>query len=379
MENQSTILIIDDTEANVNTLMDLLDEKYDILASLEPKDGLELLDEEDVDLILLDIMMPDINGFEVCKIVKSNPKTADIPVIFITSKTDEDAIEKAYEVGGVDYITKPFKAREVLSRVHTHLYISEQKQNLEDKIKTEVEKNLKKEKQLIEQSKMANMGSMIGNIAHQWRQPLSAINAIASGIHLKSQMNKINKEELEDDMELITQRIEYLSDNMNTFRNFLKEKKEKKEVFLEDRINLALQIVGLSIKDNHIKLINNIDYSNKTKMTMVVGELDEVIINIINNAKDVLIDKKIQEPWIKIELETSLTDAIITIEDNGGGIPNDILPNIFDEYFTTKSDENGTGLGLYMSKKIIEDSLKGKLEVTNTANGAKFFIKLLKN
>jgi C4-dicarboxylate-specific signal transduction histidine kinase len=379
MENQSTILIIDDTEANVNTLMDLLDEKYDILASLEPKDGLELLDEEDVDLILLDIMMPDINGFEICKMVKSNPKTADIPVIFITSKTDEDAIEKAYEVGGVDYITKPFKAREVLSRVHTHLYISEQKHNLEDKIKTEVEKNLKKEKQLIEQSKMANMGSMIGNIAHQWRQPLSAINAIASGIHLKSQMDKINKEELEDDMELIKQRIEYLSDNMNTFRNFLKEKKEKREVFLEDRINLALQIVGLSIKDNHIKLINNIDYSNKTKMTMVVGELDEVIINIINNAKDVLIDKKIQEPWIKIELETSLTDAIITIEDNGGGIPNDILPNIFDEYFTTKSDEKGTGLGLYMSKKIIEDSLKGKLEVTNTANGAKFFIKLLKN
>jgi C4-dicarboxylate-specific signal transduction histidine kinase len=379
MENQSTILIIDDTEANVNTLMDLLDEKYDILASLEPKDGLELLDEEDVDLILLDIMMPDINGFEVCKIVKSNPKTTDIPVIFITSKTDEDAIEKAYEVGGVDYITKPFKAREVLSRVHTHLYISEQKHNLEDKIKTEVEKNLKKEKQLIEQSKMANMGSMIGNIAHQWRQPLSAINAIASGIHLKSQMNKINKEELEDDMELIKQRIEYLSDNMNTFRNFLKEKKEKREVFLEDRINLALQIVGLSIKDNHIKLINNIDYSNKTKMTMVVGELDEVIINIINNAKDVLIDKKIQEPWIKIELETNLTDAIITIEDNGGGIPNNILPNIFDEYFTTKSDEKGTGLGLYMSKKIIEDSLKGKLEVTNTTNGAKFFIKLLKN
>ena len=113
MDMQKTILIVDDTDTNIHVLMELLGDKYDILASLNGYDALEIINEEHIDLILLDIMMPLIDGYEVCKKLKENPKTKDIPIIFITAKTDEDSIEKAYEVGGVDYITKPFKAREV--------------------------------------------------------------------------------------------------------------------------------------------------------------------------------------------------------------------------------------------------------------------------
>jgi len=133
---QKTILIVDDTELNVNTLMDLLDDKYDILAALDGEDALEIVEEEDcIDLILLDIMMPGIDGYEVCKRLKNNPKTNDIPVIFITAKTDDQSIEKAYDIGGVDYITKPFRAREVLSRINNHLALSEQSHLLEQKVK----------------------------------------------------------------------------------------------------------------------------------------------------------------------------------------------------------------------------------------------------
>ena len=114
MDMHKTILIVDDTDTNIHVLMELLDDKYDILASLNGYDALEIINEEHIDLILLDIMMPLIDGYEVCKKLKENPKTKDIPIIFITAKTDEDSIAKAYEVGGVDYITKPFKAREVL-------------------------------------------------------------------------------------------------------------------------------------------------------------------------------------------------------------------------------------------------------------------------
>ncbi len=121
MNELKTILIIDDNEVNVNTLMDLLDDKYDILASLDGEEGMELLKEERVDLILLDILMPKLNGFEVCEKLKNDEKTKNIPVIFITANTDEESIEKAYEVGGVDYITKPFRVKEVLSRINTHL------------------------------------------------------------------------------------------------------------------------------------------------------------------------------------------------------------------------------------------------------------------
>ena len=134
-----TILIIDVMEANVNTLMELLDDKYDILASLEGEGGLDILaDEENIDLILLDIMMPEMDGFEVCRRLKNNSKTKDIPVIFITADNNESSIEKAYEVGGVDYITKPFKAREVISRINTHLSLSEQKNLLEKNLQDNI-------------------------------------------------------------------------------------------------------------------------------------------------------------------------------------------------------------------------------------------------
>ncbi len=138
MEDMKTILIIDDMEANINTLMELLDDKYDILAALDGQSGLELLEEEDIDLILLDIMMPQMNGFEVCRRLKNNSKTKEIPVIFITADNNESSIEKAYEVGGVDYITKPFKAREVLSRINTHLSLAEQKHLLEKNLQENI-------------------------------------------------------------------------------------------------------------------------------------------------------------------------------------------------------------------------------------------------
>ena len=129
--DQKTLLIVDDTETNIENLMLLLGDQYDLLAAIDGKEALQLLEEEDVDLILLDIMMPEMDGFEVCTRVKQNSKTAAIPVIFITAKNDEQSIEKAYEVGGVDYITKPFRAKEVLSRVANHLALSEQQHYLE--------------------------------------------------------------------------------------------------------------------------------------------------------------------------------------------------------------------------------------------------------
>ena len=139
MNRMKTILIIDDMEANINTLMALLDEKYDILASLDGEGGLDILaDEENIDLILLDIIMPEMDGFEVCRRLKNNSKTKDILVIFITADNNENTIEKAYEVGGVDYITKPFKARELLSRINTHLSLSEQKHLLEKDLQTNI-------------------------------------------------------------------------------------------------------------------------------------------------------------------------------------------------------------------------------------------------
>ncbi|QOY52404.1 diguanylate cyclase [Candidatus Sulfurimonas baltica] len=130
-DNKKTILIVDDTETNIDILLELLGDEYDVMVSLDGKSALEIVNEDDIDLILLDIMMPDMDGYEVCEILKANAKSANIPVIFITAKTDEASIEKAYDVGAVDYITKPFKPRELLARVKTQLKVKELINNLE--------------------------------------------------------------------------------------------------------------------------------------------------------------------------------------------------------------------------------------------------------
>ena len=254
--------------------------------------------------------------------------------------------------------------------------LKEINENLEQKVLFEVDKSTRREKQLFEATKMAQMGEMIGNIAHQWRQPLSVISTSASGMLIEKEYNLLTDERFKESCQLIVKNTEYLSDTIDTFRNFIKETKELKEVLIQDRIDVAIEIVTPTLQSAQIKLINNIDYEHDIKIMIMVGELSQVIINILNNAKDILEEEKIKEPWIKIDLEQIDDLAMITIEDNGGGIQNDILPKIFEPYFTTKHQSQGTGLGLHMCYKIICESLDGKIYAKNTTDGAKFYIEL---
>ncbi len=130
INNKPTILIVDDTKENINILLYLLDD-YDLLVALNGRKALKSVEKNEIDLILLDIVMPEMDGYEVCSILKSNPDTKDIPILFITAKTDEDSIEKAYDIGGVDYVTKPFKPKELISRIKTHLKICNMLKSLE--------------------------------------------------------------------------------------------------------------------------------------------------------------------------------------------------------------------------------------------------------
>ncbi len=226
------------------------------------------------------------------------------------------------------------------------------------------------------QSKNAQLGDMIGNIAHQWRQPLSTISMAATGIQVKKEIKNISLEEENKMLDTINQNAQFLSKTIDTFRNYIQEKKELKIVVLQDRINMAINIVTASLKDNNIKLINNTHNLEPIKIELIVGELSQVIINLLNNAKDIIKEKKVNNGWIKVDLVKADNNAVIIIEDNGGGIPLEIMDKIFDPYFTTKHQSVGTGLGLHMSKDIIEKSLKGKLAVRNSENGARFTITL---
>ena len=380
MDRLKSVLIVDDSEENVNILCEFLEEKYDIFASLNGKDALEIANEETIDLILLDIMMPELDGFEVCKQLKDNEKTKNIPVIFITAKTDEESIEKAYTIGGIDYISKPFRVVEILSRINTHIQLAEQKATLEKKVKKEVETNIQQKLQLFESSRMASMGEMIGNIAHQWRQPLSAISMLLSSLKIEKEMGILEDKEFYKKIDESINFTEQLSNTVETFRNFLKGDKTIQKIDVQEIINRTLDIVSSTLRNHHIRIHHNMSPDTPLYITIVPDELTQVIMNIVNNAKDVLISKEpnIIKPWIDIQVTKDDNTVLVTIEDNGGGIPESILPKIFDPYFTTKHQSQGTGLGLHMSYKIITESLKGKLYVNNTQNGAKFFIEIPK-
>ena len=229
-------------------------------------------------------------------------------------------------------------------------------------IKKEIDNTLEKERLLIQQSKMAVMGEMIGNIAHQWKQPLSTISTISTGIKFQNEMNCLNDHDITLGMDNINGSIQYLSQTIDDFRNFFKPNKTKTNFNILDALENTIKLMGSQFKNNNIELIKNI---NNAELYGYYNELLQVLINILKNAKDELIKLDTNKRRIIfIDTYTDKSNLIIKIRDNANGIPSDIIEKIFDPYFTTKENDEGTGIGLYMCKQII-DGMTGKIQVIN--------------
>lgn len=320
-----------------------------------------------------------LNIDEQCQIYESRVKNLknnnEFDVIFYKSVFKNTKDQPAGIIGTAIDITQRKNDEKQLRAFSSKL--KELNNNLEQQVLEQVNKNIQKELQLFESAKLAAMGGMIGNIIHQWKQPLNLISLIASNLKLKSEIEqKIELEQLQNDSQLILDTVNRLTHITSTFRNFLKEKKEYKTINLQERVNETLTISQIILQDKGIQLIQETPTAEPIEIQTVANELSEVIINIINNAIDALVDNKIEDPWVKVTVSKNKHYAIIDIEDNALGISNEVMPYIFEEYFTTKDEDKGTGLGLYMSYKIITQSLQGKLYAKNTQNGAKFTIEL---
>jgi len=241
--------------------------------------------------------------------------------------------------------------------------------SLEHRIKEEVEKNREKDRQMIQQSKMASMGEMIGAIAHQWRQPLNTISMSIQNLKYDYKEDKLKDEKyIKEFIEDNNRTILFMSKTIDDFRNFFKLDKDKKEFDIFQATQNVIDMILGDIKSNNI----NINLSgNSFELMGVESEYQQVIINIINNAKDALIENEIQNPKIDIRISKNK----ITIEDNAGGIPKDIIGRVFEPYFTTKEHGKGTGIGLYMSKMIIDGNMGGVLSVNNIRDSAIFTIR----
>jgi two-component system, NarL family, sensor histidine kinase EvgS len=287
-----------------------------------------------------------------------------------------------------DYLKKEV-AKRTAQLESSNLILKEKKdelhelnQNLEIKIKEEVEKNKLIQERLFRSDKLASMGEMIGNIAHQWRQPLSIISTIATGIKIQKEMNLLTDEELLENMEIVNKNAQYLSKTIDDFKNFIRADKTIEDYNLSKTIGDFIHIIEPSLKSHNIDLILNLD--ENIFINGCANELAQCLINFFNNSKDALVETKQEKSLFFVETKIEDNIIYIIVKDNAGGIPSEIISKIFEPYFTTKHKAQGTGLGLSMTYKLITDGLNGKIEVSNkefiydnkTYVGAEFIISI---
>lgn len=229
-----------------------------------------------------------------------------------------------------------------------------------------------KERMVLHQSKHSAMGEMISMIAHQWRQPLSCVSSMLSRIKLKNNMGSVDKEFLNNILDEINEYIQYMSNTIDDFRNFFSVDTKKKLTTLNEIVFIVYKMLDKSFTSQNIKI--QIQNSTLSKIGLFRNELIQVLLNILNNAKDVLLERNILNSTIKISFCEDKNCQKIFIEDNAKGIDEKIIMNIFNPYFSTKTTKNGSGLGLYICKTILEKDNLGTIKVENINNGALFTI-----
>ncbi len=241
-------------------------------------------------------------------------------------------------------------------------------------LEAEISERQQQEQLLIQNSKLAAMGEMIGMIAHQWRQPLSSISTLSGNLKVLIDLEMFDPDQFIKQLLEINNHAQYLSKTINDFRHFFKPDNPQEKVMMDDIIENTLGIIGRSIEYKNISLVKNCMFYSK--ISTYPRELMQVFLNLLKNATDALVERNVLEPKIVITGYEKDGYQIIEIQDNAGGIPEETMERIYDPYFSTKGSAKGTGLGLYMSKTIVEEHCKGRIRASNRENGACFTVEL---
>ncbi len=273
------------------------------------------------------------------------------------------------------FITDISKQKNIEEELRSNQEVIEKLNNsLEIKIKEEVEKNRQKDHMMYQQSRLASMGEMIGNIAHQWRQPLNIMALVMQDIYISDQLGNLTSQKIENSYDKANNLLQYMSQTIDDFRNFFKHSDEQEEFGLKDAVDSVYGLVSTNLHYNNIEC--NIDVAQDSIVKGGLNEFKQVLINLLNNAQEAIQTNKKSHKQISISIFQEDSKAVIRVCDDGGGMKKEVIHKVFDPYFTTKNQTQGTGLGLYMSKQIIENSMCGSLTAKNVGKGAEFTIVL---
>jgi signal transduction histidine kinase len=372
-----SILIVDDDEESLVILQETL--QYftkEVQLATNGKDGFEKIKQRDFDIVITDICMPKMDGIELIKNIQE--LDSDISIIVSSAySSDMNQITKIIDMGITKFVSKPVSLsllRKMLEEIH-YLKASQKSTQTLKKANQRYQNNIEKKDAIIaEQSRTALMGEMFAMITHQLSQPIGAMMMSAGGMKIKLDSgDELTQEEIYKSVELFIKNSEYLKETIEGFRLFYKNK-NKKDVNLKNLINSTINLISPLIKKSEIDVIVDID--DNIQICTYENELKQVIINLINNAKDILVEKKIKNPTIEIKALLNKRYIQIHVSDNAAALPKELESQIFNEYFTTKGDK-GTGLGLYMSKLIVEKQLMGFIYVSADDTKTTFTIEML--
>ena len=377
----ANLLIVDDREVNITLLEQLLRETgyTRVATTMNPKEVCALHCTNNYDLILLDLQMPGMDGFQVMEGLRANVTDDYLPVLVITAHSGHKL--RALQAGAKDFITKPFDLVEAKTRIHNMLevrllYKKLENYNvvLEQSVQEQARELQQKDQMLILQDRLAVMGEMVNNIAHQWRQPLNVLGLVIQQLPIFYDAGEFNSEFLNENAETAMMLIEQMSRTVDDFRNFFRADKEIVAFNVNQVIARTLSLIEKSFREQGI----GIDLRTEGDPTVngYPNEYTQVLLNILMNARDALVGHKVKDARISLHAFTEGGKTVVTITDNAGGIAEEILGKLFEAYFTTKGPEKGTGIGLFMSRTIIEKSMGGTLKVRNIGGGAEFRIEI---
>jgi len=350
------ILIVDDNATNILLMQAILEEEgfKNILSASSAIEAYDILDTQDVNVILMDIMMPEIDGLDATEAIRSNQKYDQIPIIMVTATDDDESLKRSFDLGAVDFVRKPVNQVELIARLNTILQSQE------------------KDSFIMQHSRFDAMEEIIGMLAHQWRQPLSIINAIISTIQTQQELNALNKDQLNNSLDSIVNHTNELSAMITTFREFFKSDVAPTLSNPNEAICESLRLVQESIEHEHVAV--HLDLGDLEPVFYVQNLLTQALTNVLINAKEAHLRKEVENPTIIIRSFKQKGKINVLIEDNAGGIAKDVIGYIFEPYFTTKTEKNGKGLGLYLAKTILTQQLNGNISVSSQDGKTKFLV-----